>query len=299
MHRFHIEDLYRRMFRTLVKNTATFVPHRADAEDIVQALFVSLLEGATGDVPPAPANNVAAPHPSPTERSTRMSPFDTHTTQANDPDHTSGGPHDELDALIRHAAHGDDRAIGALAVGLGPILLEIVRDANPRGKDEAHVLNDLLHAMKERRAVAIAPAPGHAVAWLDGLLRLIARGEHALCSSRDYGAEHQTPASPRREPAAATRSYVEALHRRSQRNFVRAAHAVVHDRTVAEDIVKEVFVSLLDGDADHLPPGPEVDAFALTAIVRLGLDQITPAPRPNVVPLSRPRPPTRRRLRAA
>jgi len=81
----------------------------------------------------------------------------------------------EFDDLVMRAADGDRRAIGAIAVALGPMLLVEARAALGRYADEdADVLQDFFLFLLERR-LPFRLAHGYAVPWMCRTIRAIAQ----------------------------------------------------------------------------------------------------------------------------
>jgi DNA-directed RNA polymerase specialized sigma24 family protein len=101
------------------------------------------------------------------------SPIDSSTPQiriakpAND--------HESLDQLITLAARGDRRAIGAIAIQIGPVLLRLARQEIRHPQDGEDLLQDLYVHLLEGRAARFPPARGRGLSWLEGLVRAMAR----------------------------------------------------------------------------------------------------------------------------
>jgi len=95
---------------------------------------------------------------------------------------------DEFDDLVVAAAGGDARAIGAIAVALGPTLREEARVVLGEYADEDwDVLQDFLVVLLEGRS-RFRPAHGRAVTWLCRTIRAMAqtrRLEHDRRRSRE------------------------------------------------------------------------------------------------------------------
>lgn len=82
---------------------------------------------------------------------------------------------DEFDELVMKASRGDRRAIGSIAVALGPMLLKEARGFLGRYADEDEdVLQDLMVFLLEQRS-PLRPEQGRAVVWLRRLVRAIAQ----------------------------------------------------------------------------------------------------------------------------
>jgi|CZKU01.1.fsa_nt_gi DNA-directed RNA polymerase specialized sigma24 family protein len=81
---------------------------------------------------------------------------------------------EDFDDLVERAADGDSRAVGAIAIALGPSLLEEARAAM-KGLDGADdVVQDFFVFLLERRSPFIR-AYGPAREWLHTMVRIIAR----------------------------------------------------------------------------------------------------------------------------
>jgi hypothetical protein len=82
---------------------------------------------------------------------------------------------DEFDELVMKASRGDRRAIGSIAVALGPMLLKEARGFLGRyAEEDEDVLQDLLVFLLEQRS-PFRPERGRAVVWLRRLVRAIAQ----------------------------------------------------------------------------------------------------------------------------
>jgi DNA-directed RNA polymerase specialized sigma24 family protein len=80
----------------------------------------------------------------------------------------------EFDELVTLAAGGDRRAVGAIAIALGPSLLKEARTVLKGLENEAEdVLQDFLLFLLERRA-PFNRANGHAMEWMHRMVRTIA-----------------------------------------------------------------------------------------------------------------------------
>jgi hypothetical protein len=81
---------------------------------------------------------------------------------------------DEFDDLVVCAAGGDNQAVGAIAIALGPSLLEEARTVLKELDEEAaDVLQDFLCFLLERRA-PFNRADGRALEWMHRMVRAIA-----------------------------------------------------------------------------------------------------------------------------
>jgi DNA-directed RNA polymerase specialized sigma24 family protein len=83
--------------------------------------------------------------------------------------------HESLDQLITLAARGDRRAIGAIAIEAGPVLLRLARQEIRHPQDGEDLLQDLYVHLLEGRAARFPPAKGRGLTWLQGLVRAMAR----------------------------------------------------------------------------------------------------------------------------
>lgn len=85
---------------------------------------------------------------------------------------------DQLDAMVRNAACGDDRAIVAIAVGFGPMLVEEARqELELVGLPEADApdaLQTFCLALVEKR-LRVPAVRGAALPWMKRIVRVIAR----------------------------------------------------------------------------------------------------------------------------
>ncbi len=84
-------------------------------------------------------------------------------------------PHDMLDTLVQKASLGDRRAIGALAVGLGPTLLEEAREAlGPRrAEEDEDLLQDLFVCLSHGK-LPFVRGRDHGLEWLRRQLESLA-----------------------------------------------------------------------------------------------------------------------------
>jgi DNA-directed RNA polymerase specialized sigma24 family protein len=82
---------------------------------------------------------------------------------------------DEFDDLVRRGCEGDRRAIGAIAIAIGPKLLHEARgELGDFGQDGTDVLQDFWLAMLEKR-LRYSPAHGRAMPFMCGMVRAIAQ----------------------------------------------------------------------------------------------------------------------------
>jgi DNA-directed RNA polymerase specialized sigma24 family protein len=92
---------------------------------------------------------------------------------------------DDLDALVMRASRGDRRAIGAIAVALGPRLLQeapaVLGDFEQEAED---VLQDFCLSLVERQS-RFTPAHGRAIPWMCGIVRAMAR-KHCADREREW-----------------------------------------------------------------------------------------------------------------
>jgi DNA-directed RNA polymerase specialized sigma24 family protein len=97
---------------------------------------------------------------------------------------------DEFDDLVKHASRGDSRAIGAIAVALGPTLLEEARTVlGPFGEDAEEVLQDFLLCLLDRR-LRFVPARGRAMPRMCRIIHIIAQ-QHRRERERDLGLDRE------------------------------------------------------------------------------------------------------------
>jgi hypothetical protein len=95
---------------------------------------------------------------------------------------------DEFDELVVQATRGDDRAIGAIAIALGPTLLEEARTALGELAQEADmVLEDFLLAMDHGR-LRFRPGRTRAVPWMCRRIWTLAQRRRRE-QQRDWGIE--------------------------------------------------------------------------------------------------------------
>jgi hypothetical protein len=93
---------------------------------------------------------------------------------------------DDFDDLVMRSSQGDRRAIGAIAIALGPSLLWEARAVLKELDDEAEdVLQDFLVFLLEQR-VPFNRANGRALEWMHKLVRSIARQRRKEARQR-YG----------------------------------------------------------------------------------------------------------------
>jgi|SRR5580704_4760179 DNA-directed RNA polymerase specialized sigma24 family protein len=82
---------------------------------------------------------------------------------------------DDFDDLVMNASRGDSRAVGAIAVALGPMILGEARAVLGEYSHEAEdVLQDFLLFMLDGRS-PFRPAHGRAVPWMCRMVRAIAQ----------------------------------------------------------------------------------------------------------------------------
>jgi hypothetical protein len=88
----------------------------------------------------------------------------------------------EFNSLVMEASAGDARAVGAIAIALGPTLLEEARSILEEFEEEAdEVLKDFLESLLERR-FHFDLAYGDATPWMFGVVQGIA---HFRCRMRE------------------------------------------------------------------------------------------------------------------
>jgi DNA-directed RNA polymerase specialized sigma24 family protein len=96
----------------------------------------------------------------------------------------------DFDDLVMRATHGDERALGAIAIAFGPTLLEEARAVMGDFEHEAgDVLQDSFLSLLERRS-QFTPPHGRAVDWMCGIIRATAR-KHRADRERDWGIENE------------------------------------------------------------------------------------------------------------
>jgi DNA-directed RNA polymerase specialized sigma24 family protein len=96
----------------------------------------------------------------------------------------------DMDDLVRRASQGDSRAIGAIAIAFGKMLLEEARAVMGDFAQEAEdVLQDFFVSLLERRS-RFTPAHGRAIPWMCGLVRAMAR-KHRAEREREWGIEDE------------------------------------------------------------------------------------------------------------
>ena len=82
---------------------------------------------------------------------------------------------DDFDELVMRASRGDSRAVGAIAVALGPMILEEARVVLGEYADEdSDVLQDFLLLLLEGQS-RFRPSHGRAVLWMCRTVRAIAQ----------------------------------------------------------------------------------------------------------------------------
>jgi len=84
----------------------------------------------------------------------------------------------DITVLVGRAAEGDRRAIGAIALALGPDLLAVARSAVRHREDAADVLQDFFALLLTGEAARFPPAPGCGLEWMEGLLLRMGRMSH-------------------------------------------------------------------------------------------------------------------------
>ena len=93
----------------------------------------------------------------------------------------------QLDDLVERAAQGDLRAVGAIAIAFGPVLLEQARTELGLlyRNDAADVLQDFFLALSDAR-LSFPPIRGAALPWMKRMVRAAARA-HLQRRSRGGG----------------------------------------------------------------------------------------------------------------
>jgi DNA-directed RNA polymerase specialized sigma24 family protein len=77
--------------------------------------------------------------------------------------------------LVHRAAEGDARAIGVIAIGMGPALLACARSVVQHREDAEDLVQDFYELLLTGRAARFPPRPGRGLDWLEGLIRSMAR----------------------------------------------------------------------------------------------------------------------------
>lgn len=91
---------------------------------------------------------------------------------------------DDFDDLVMRASNGDSRAVGAIAIALGPSLLNEARTVLRELDDEAHdVLQDFFLFLLERRG-PFNRANGRALEWMHRMVHTIAHQRRREVSQR-------------------------------------------------------------------------------------------------------------------
>ena len=81
----------------------------------------------------------------------------------------------DFDDLVRRAAGGDRCAVAAIAIAIGPTLLEQARAClGEFDQDAGEVLQDFFLCLIERRLL-FTPAHGRATPWMCGVVQAIAQ----------------------------------------------------------------------------------------------------------------------------
>jgi DNA-directed RNA polymerase specialized sigma24 family protein len=97
---------------------------------------------------------------------------------------------DELDSLVDQAAHGDPRAVGAIAIAFGPALLEEAHDV--LGDAWSHHAADVLQAFFLAlcdRTLTFPHVRGAALPWMRRMVRSRAHEQLRQCGTPDEAAE--------------------------------------------------------------------------------------------------------------
>jgi DNA-directed RNA polymerase specialized sigma24 family protein len=94
-------------------------------------------------------------------------------------------PPQDLNDLVADAARGDRRAIGAIAIAFGPVLLKIAREELRSEEDAEDLVQDVYALLLEGRAANFLPRKGRGLSWLRGLVRATARTQRREKRSRD------------------------------------------------------------------------------------------------------------------
>jgi DNA-directed RNA polymerase specialized sigma24 family protein len=84
-------------------------------------------------------------------------------------------PPQELDELVAHAARGNRRAIGAIAIAFGPVLVGIARFELGTAEEAEDLVQDLYELLLQGEAWHFPPTRGRGLSWLRGLAVAMAR----------------------------------------------------------------------------------------------------------------------------
>jgi len=82
---------------------------------------------------------------------------------------------DEFDDLVVHASCGDERAVDAIAIALGPSLYRAARELVEPGDSAAELLGEFLHAVLDGSAGRFHPKRERALRWMERVLVRLAR----------------------------------------------------------------------------------------------------------------------------
>ncbi len=86
----------------------------------------------------------------------------------------------EFADLVMRACRGDRRAIGAIYVAFGPVLLREARSVMGAFKQDAEeVVQDFFVSLLEGRSLYV-PAQGYATRWMCGVVRAMAKTQWAI-----------------------------------------------------------------------------------------------------------------------
>jgi hypothetical protein len=95
----------------------------------------------------------------------------------------------EFDTLVEEAAAGDERAVGAIAAALGPMLLEDARTVLEEFQEEAdEVLRDFFQSLLDRR-LRFDRDYGSALPWMCGVVQGIAHLRYRERERQEANAE--------------------------------------------------------------------------------------------------------------
>ena len=111
-----------------------------------------------------------------------------HNQQFSNPNHleTDAQPPIDFDDLVLRATHGDSRALAAIAVVLGPVLLDEARSVMGAFKQDAEdVLQDFFLFLYEGRSPFLL-THGNALPWMRRTIRAMAR-THRVEREREWG----------------------------------------------------------------------------------------------------------------
>jgi DNA-directed RNA polymerase specialized sigma24 family protein len=96
----------------------------------------------------------------------------------------------EFADLVLRACNGDRRAVGAIYVAFGPVLLRKARSVmGPFKEDAEDVVQDFFVSVLEGRSVYV-PAQGYAIRWMCGVVLAMAK-TYRKEREREWDVEHE------------------------------------------------------------------------------------------------------------